>query len=371
MLGSSRSNRWVGTRRGAGAPFAAGESAYFLSVNRGKEGVAVDLKEPAGQRLVRALVGRADVLVENFKVGDLARYGLDYASLAAANPGLVYASITGYGQTGPRSRQPGYDAAVQAHSGLMALTGEGGGGPVKLGVAWIDVLTGLHAATGILAALYERGRSGRGRYLDLSLFEVALASMINQAQNVLLTGESPERLGSAHPNIVPYQAFDSTDAPLVIAVGNDAQFARLCERLELPELAHDARFATNAARVEHRAALIPALQERLRRRPRQVWLERLAAGGVPATPINTLAEALADPQAAARGLVASVDHPIVGPLPLLTSPFGHPDPQAVRAPTAPPRLGQHTAEVLADDLGLTPTEIAELIRGGVVGSARV
>ena len=349
-----------------GPPFVAGESAYFLSVNRGKESVALNLKEERGREIVGALADRADVLVENFKTGDLARYGLDYPTLARRNPGLVYASITGFGHQGPRAAEPGYDAAMQALSGLMAMTGEPDGGPLKLGVAWIDVLSGLHAATGILAALHERGRSGRGRQLDLALFDVALASLANQAQSTLLTGRAPERLGSAHPSIVPYQAFDTADAPLVIAVGNDGQFARLCEALELPELAADRRFADNAARVERREALVTALQQRLRTLPRAVWLERLGAAGVPATPVATLHEALHDPQVAARGLTVTVPHPTVGELPMVTSPFAHPDAGAVRPPAAPPRLGEHTRAVLAADLRYPDAEIATLERDGVV-----
>ena len=231
--------------RGWGPPFAGDQSAYFLSVNRGKESVAIDLKKPDGAALVRRLAARADVLVENFKVGDLARYGLDPASLAEVNPGLIYASITGYGSRGPRAHEPGYDAALQAVTGLMAMTGDPDGGPVKLGVAWVDVLTGLHAAVAILAALHERARTGRGRHLELSLFEVGLASMVNQAQGALLTGEAPARLGSAHPSIVPYQAFETADAPIMLAVGNDDQFARAARVLGAPAWAEDPRFATN------------------------------------------------------------------------------------------------------------------------------
>jgi crotonobetainyl-CoA:carnitine CoA-transferase CaiB-like acyl-CoA transferase len=332
--GGEDTRRW-------GPPFVGGESAYYLAVNRGKQSVAVNLKDARGRAAVRALAARADVLVENFKTGDLARYGLDYPTLAAENPRLIYASITGFGHDGPRAAEPGYDAALQALSGLMAMTGEPDGSPLKLGVAWIDVLTGLHAATGILAALHERGRSGRGRRLDLALFDVALASMVNQAQSTLLTGSAPERLGSAHPNIVPYRAFESADHPLVIAVGNDAQFVRLCEALALPALADDPRFADNAGRVAGRDALEGALQRRLRERPRAEWIERLRAAGVPATPVSTLAEALRDPQTAARGLVATVEHPSAGTLPLVTSPFAHPDPAAVRPPS-PPRCWEST-----------------------------
>ncbi|MEX2500757.1 MAG: CoA transferase, partial [Trueperaceae bacterium] len=248
--------------RAWGPPWAVDQSGYFLSVNRGKESVALDLKTERGRALARALVTKADVVVENFKVGDLERYGLDPASVASANPGLIYASITGYGATGPRAHDPGYDAALQAITGLMAMTGESGGGPVKLGVAWIDVLTGVHAAVGILVALRDRDRTGVGRHLQVSLFETALASLVNQAQGALLTGEAPQRMGSAHPSIVPYQAFETADHPLMLAVGNDAQFVRACEVLELPGLAADGALADNAGRVRHRSRLVPALQAR-------------------------------------------------------------------------------------------------------------
>lgn len=352
-----------------GPPFVGGESAYFLAVNRGKEGVAVDLKQERGRAIVRALAGKADVLVENFKTGDLARYGLDYPSLAPICPRLIYASITGFGHFGPRAGEPGYDAALQALSGVMAMTGEANGPPLKLGVAWIDVLTGVHAATGILAALHERERSGRGRHLDLALFDVALASLINQAQSTLLSGSAPQRLGSAHPNIAPYQAFETADAPLVIAVGNDEQFAALCATLELSALAGDERFAHNSARVQQREALAAALQQRLRAEPRAVWLERLAAAGVPASPVTGLDEALNDPQTSARGLVVQVQHPAVGDLPLVGTPFAHPDGEAVRPPTPPPLLGEHTRSVLKGDLALSDEEISALERDRVVRSA--
>ena len=361
--------------RGWGPPFVGPESAYFLSVNRGKESVAVDLKDPRGRDAVGRLAERADVLVENFKVGDLARYGLDYASLAERNPGLVYASITGFGQDGPRAPEPGYDAALQALTGLMELTGEEGRPPVKLGVAWIDVLTGAHAATAVLAALVARGRSGRGAHLDIALFDVALASLVNQAQSALVTGAPPRRLGSAHPSIVPYQAFEAADGALMIAVGNDVQFRRLCEVLELPELARDARYASNAGRVRARDALVPVLAGRVRERPRGAWLAALRSAGVPATPVATLPEALADPQAVARGLVVQGKHPGVGRLRMVGSPLWHasgPDgeplglmPEAGSSPV-PPRLGEHTRAVLRGDLGMSVAEIDALVGAGVV-----
>ena len=348
--------------RGWGPPYAAGESAYYLSVNRNKQGLAIDLKKSRGRELVRALAQRADVLVENLKTGDSARYGLDYPTLSQLNPRLVYASITGFGQTGPRANEPGYDAAIQSLSGLMAMTGEAGGAPVKLGVAWVDVLTGTHAAAGILAALYERESSGSGKYLDLSLFDVTLAGLVNQAQSSLLTGRAPERLGSAHPSIVPYQAFAAADGELTLAVGNDRQFRRLCEVLGLGDLADDERFASNSARVGNREELLPRLRAALLQRPRAEWLALLRSKGVPAAPVNTLPEALADDQVAARGMVAPVEHPLAGELPMVLSPFLREGTR--RAP--PPLLAQHNQEVLGAELGLSPEELADLEREGVL-----
>jgi crotonobetainyl-CoA:carnitine CoA-transferase CaiB-like acyl-CoA transferase len=354
--------------RGWGPPFASApsgerESAYYLSVNRGKHGLAVDLKDPRGADLIRALARRADIVIENFKVGDLARYGLDAAALRAADPRLIVCSITGFGQTGPRRHEAGYDAALQALSGVMAMTGHPETGPAKIGVAWVDVLTGVHAATAVLAALHRRDRTGEGATIDLALFDVALASLVNQSQSALVTGEAPALLGASHPNIVPYGAFDAADAPLVIACGNDAQFARLCRAIGASELAADARFASNADRVAHRDLLIPLLAERLRTRPRDAWLATLVAAGVPATPVLTVNEALADPQAEARGMIACVEHDRLGSLPVVASPFGaHAVP-----PSPPPRLGEHTADVLTRELGLSRQEVDALARDGVIG----
>lgn len=353
-----------------GPPFAtdgagASESAYFLSVNRGKQGLAVDLADPRGAELVRGLARRADVVIENFKVGDLERYGLDAATLRAADPRLVVCSITGFGQTGPRRHEAGYDVALQAMSGVMAMTGHPETGPTKVGVAWIDVLTGLHAATAVLAALRRRDATGEGATIDLALFDVALASLVNQAQGALLTGDAPELLGTAHPSIVPYQAFDAADAPLVIACGNDAQFARLCGVLDLATLPGEARFASNADRVVHRAELVPILAERVATRSRGAWLAELVAAGVPATPVHSVNEALDDPQVAARGMRYTLDHPRLGPLPSVASPFGR---HAV-PPVAAPGLGEHTAAVLASQLGLSRPELDALAGAGVIGVA--
>ena len=359
-----------------GPPFVAGESGYHLSVNRGKESVVIDLKDARGRELVAGLAARADVLIENYKVGDLVRYGLDYATLAAVNPRLVYLSITGFGQTGPRAEEPGYDAAMQAHSGLLAMSGEPDGGPVKTPVAFIDVLTGLHGAVGVLAALHDRATSGVGAHIDLSLFEVAIASMVNQTQNAILTGEAPAKLGSAHPNIVPYQAFDAADGAVVLAVGNDAQFARLCDVLGIPERARDERFSTNAARVANRTELIGELQALTTTWTRSELLAACARASVPATAVLSLPEALRDPQALARRAVVTGTHPTVGDLGMAASPLWHvhrPDGSVVtEAPDdgqarVPPRLGEHGRAALIDVLGLTATDVETLILAGVVG----
>lgn len=359
-----------------GPPYPAGESGYYLSVNRGKESVVVDLKSPQGAELVRSLARKADVIVENFKVGDLARYGLDYASVAETNPAAVYVSITGYGQTGPRAQEAGYDGAMQAFSGLMAMLGEPGRAPVKLSVAWIDVLTGVHAAVGALAALRRRDRVGTGAHLDISLFDVALASQVNQAQNTLITGEAPAKLGSAHPNIVPYQAFETADGAVVLAVGNDRQFASLCGVLGHPEWA-EGEYATNDGRVAGRERLIPMLQARLTELGTTELLDACNVAKVPATKVMGLDEALAEPQAVARGMVVSGAHPLIGSLDMVASPLWKargPDGQALDlapetgAAPVPPLLGEDTKAVLARELGLSEAELADLAAAGAIGA---
>jgi crotonobetainyl-CoA:carnitine CoA-transferase CaiB-like acyl-CoA transferase len=350
-----------------GPPFQAGESAYYLSCNRGKKSLAVNLKDARGQWIVRELACRADVLVENFKVGDLARYNLDYANLATLNPRLVYASITGFGQSGPHSHEPGYDAALQGATGIMSITGEADGPPVKVGVAWIDVLTGLTAAVGILAALREREQSGLGQHLDLALFDVGLAALVNQAQSYLMTGAVPGRLGSAHPQIVPYQAFAASDGWFMLAAGNDGQYRRVTEVIERPEL-WEARFQTNTDRVAYRAELIPLLAETFVAKPRHYWLTRLRAAGVPATPVNTVAEAFADPQVAARGLLWPTLHPTLGTLTTVANPLNFSRTPA-KPSGPPPLLGEHTAAVLAEVLGYSADDLAELERAGVIARA--
>ncbi len=354
--------------RGWGPPWLAGdgegESAYFACANRGKRSVTIDLARPEGQAIVRRLAARADVLFENHKAGALARRGLGYEDLAAVNPRLVYCSISGFGESGPYRDKPGYDFLVQAMGGLMSVTGEPDGPPVKVGVALTDVLTGMYAATAVLAALAERERSGRGQHVELALLDVQVAALANQAESFLVTGRAPRRLGNAHPSIVPYQAFRTSDGHLVVAVGNDAQFARLADAVGRPALATDARFATNAARVEHRDALVALLADALAARPTEAWVRALDAADVPAGPINDLAQVFADPQVRHRGLRVELARPDGDPVPVVASPI-----RLSRTPVGlarPPRLGEHTREVLVDVLGMDDAEVEALRRAGVI-----
>ncbi len=326
------------------------ESAYYLCTNRGKQSVCVDMKTPEGQAVIRQLAADSDILIENFKVGGAAGFGLDYPSLAQLNPRLVYCSITGFGQNGPLKDRPGYDFLVQAMGGLMSVTGEKNGepgaGPQKVGVALTDIMTGLYAAIGILAALAERDQSGLGQHVDLALLDVTAATLANQATNYLVGGMNPTRLGNAHPNVVPYQSFVCADGHLIVAVGNDAQFRRFVVELGLPELADDPRFVTNRKRVEHREELIPPLQAKMLEQSKQEWIDRLEQAGVPAGPINSVAEVFDEPQLAARQMRVQVPHPLNPELELVGSPI-----KLSRTPVddrrPPPMLGEHTEQVLA------------------------
>jgi crotonobetainyl-CoA:carnitine CoA-transferase CaiB-like acyl-CoA transferase len=290
--------------RGWGPPFVEGEgsAAYFHACNRGKKSLAIDFEAEEGRERVRALAAEADIVIENFKVGGLARYGLDYASLSAANPRLIYCSITGFGQDGPYARRAGYDFMIQGMGGIMDLTGDPAGEPQKIGVAFADIFTGVYAANAILAALHGRENTGRGCHIDLALLDTQVAVLANQAMNYLVSGETPRRLGNAHPNIAPYQTFAVSDGWVIVAVGNDGQFRKLCQLLALPALPDDPRFHTNRDRVANRDALAAALGPALSQRGKGELLTALAASGVPAGPINTVAEVFADPQVAARGL---------------------------------------------------------------------
>lgn len=358
--------------RGWGPPWLADgegnetrESAYFVSANRNKRSVTIDMARPEGQALIRRLVATSDVLVENFKVGGLARYGLDYDSLKVLNPRLIYCSITGFGQDGPEAGRAGYDFMIQGMSGLMSVTGSPDTEPQKIGVALVDVMTGLHAAIAVLAAIEQRHKTGRGQHIDLALFDVAMASLANQALNYLVSGVAPRRLGNAHPNIVPYQAFETSDGHLILAVGNDGQFARFCRIADLPEIAADARFHANAGRVAHREVLIPILGAALMRHTTAEWLAMLDVAGIPAGPINTIAQAFAEPQALARGLALALPHPLGGIAPGVRSPLCLSD-SPLGEPQAPPILGQHTDVILETVLGLPAEERAQLRSAGVL-----
>ncbi|HWH82569.1 MAG TPA: CaiB/BaiF CoA-transferase family protein [Burkholderiaceae bacterium] len=341
--------------RGWGPPYlrdAEGgdvESAYFLCANRNKKSVALDLATPEGQRQIRALAVQSDVLIENFKVGGLAKYGLDYGSLQALNPRLIYCSITGFGQTGPYAQRPGYDFMVQGMGGLMSLTGvpdgEDGAGPMKVGVALTDVLTGLHAVAGILAAVAWRDQSGEGQHIDLALLDVQVSCLANQAQNYLVTGQPPRRQGNAHPSIVPYQSFPTADGEMILAVGNDSQFAAFCRVAGHPEWAADRRFVTNAGRVEHRASLVPLLRQATVQNATADWIVLLEAANVPCGPINTLEQVFADPHVVARGLRIDIPHPVTGTAPAVASPLRL-SKTPVQYRHAAPALGAHTEQVL-------------------------
>lgn len=348
-----------------GADPAVRESGYFLCTNRGKRSVAVDVSTPEGAALVAELAAQSDVVVENFKVGGLAKYGLDWPSLQARNPGLVYCSVTGFGQDGPYADRPGYDFIIQGMGGLMSVSGVPDGEPMKTGVAIVDLFTGLYAANAIQAALHARRATGRGQQIDLALLDVQVAVMANQALNFLVSGRDPRRLGNAHPNIVPYQAFSTADGALTVAVGNDAQYARFCAVLDAPELATDARFATNEARVANRAALIPLLQQRLSTRSTPHWLAQLEAVGVPGGPINTLSQVFADPQVVHRGLRIDREHPTVERVPGVRCPIRMSESE-IGAPLPPPPLGWHTHEVLRERLGLDASQLAALAARGVI-----
>jgi crotonobetainyl-CoA:carnitine CoA-transferase CaiB-like acyl-CoA transferase len=340
----------------AGGPDVNGESAYFLSINRNKESVTLDFKQPEGRAVLDRLIARSDVLVENFRPGTLARLGLDYRALAAAQPRLVYCSISGFGHTGPRSKEPGYDAIMQAEGGLMSITGAADGPPYRLGVAIVDIVSGMFAAYGVAMALFARDRTGRGQEVDLAMLDATVALLTYQAGNFFASGTVPARLGNRHPSIVPYETFAASDGEFVLAVGNDEQWRRFCAIAGLPE---EERFATNRQRVTGYDQLRPLVADRLRTQPRQHWIDRLTAAGVPCGSVRNFEELFADPQLAAREMLARVEHATIGELKTLGVPVKLSDtPGGVRTP--PPTLGQHTEAVLAQELGLSPDAIANL-----------
>jgi crotonobetainyl-CoA:carnitine CoA-transferase CaiB-like acyl-CoA transferase len=347
------------------------ETTSFLAMNRGKRSITVDMSQPEGQALIRSLAAECDILLENFKAGDLARYGLDYASLQATHPQLVYCSISGFGQTGPYSHQPGYDPIFQAMSGLMSITGhaddEPGGGPMRTGFAVGDITAGFYAVSAMLAALRHRDMvSGQGQHIDLALFDAQVAALSHLAMIYLVTGQQPARLGTASPITCPYQAFECADAPIMIAVGNDSQFVKLCEILGRPELASDSRFKTNPDRARHRLVLVPLLAEVLKTRRVAQWYADFDAAGVPSGPINTFAEVFADPQIMHREMLMHMAHPTIGEIPQVANPVRF-SAAPVQYQRPPPLLGEHTADVLRELLHMDEPGIASLRQRQVIG----
>ena len=352
--------------RAWGPPFLQGESAYFLSINRNKESLALDLKHEAASRIVHRLLERADVLVENFRPGTMARLGLEPSAVMARYPRLVYCSISGFGQTGPRRAEPGYDAMMQAEGGLMSITGAADGPPFRLGVAIADIATGLFAAQGILGALYARERTGRGQHVDVAMLDSVAALLTYQAAIAFATGSTPVRMGNRHPSIAPYDIFSVSDGDFVLSVGNDEQFRRLAALLKRPELATDSRFATNASRVTNYDALRSALQTLFATWSREDLLRQLTAAGVPSGAVRSVPEALADPQLHARNMIVNLAHATIGAVRVLGSPVKMSDtPPAIKS--APPALGQHTRSILRHDVGLKEDEIRSLADARAIG----
>jgi crotonobetainyl-CoA:carnitine CoA-transferase CaiB-like acyl-CoA transferase len=360
--------------RGWGPPFltdAQGqetrESAYFLSANRGKDSLALNIADPRGQAILRKIAAQSDILVENFKPGDLARFGLDYASLSALNPRLIYCSITGFGQTGPNAHRAGYDFLVQGEAGLMSLTGSPDGPPMKAGVGIADILCGMYATVGILAALQARHATGRGQHIDLALMDAQVAMLANQGVAHLTDGQVPPRRGNDHPTIVPYGTFPASDGDFILAVGNDGQFSRFVAEAGATHLSHDPRFATNAARVRHREALVPLIAGLTKTRSTADWLAACTALNIPAGPVNTLDQVFASPQVAARQMRITLPHPVAasGTVDLIGNPLKFSD-TPVRPTKAPPQLGQDSASVLARLLDLDAQSCAELAAQGVI-----
>jgi crotonobetainyl-CoA:carnitine CoA-transferase CaiB-like acyl-CoA transferase len=351
--------------RAWGPPFVNGESSYFLSINRNKESLTLDLKSPSARPILKALLERADVLVENFRPGTMERLGLSYDSLTDTHPRLIYCSVSGFGQTGPRSAEPGYDAVIQGEAGLMSITGAADGPPYRLGVAIADIVSGMFAAQGVAFALLARGRTGRGQRVDVGMLDATAALLTYQAGIYFATGTTPGRMGNRHPTIVPYETFEASDGDFVVAVGNDEQWRRFCKIIEADALAADDRFATNRARVINYNELRPLLADRLRQRTRNHWVDTLKAGGVPCGSVRAVSEALEDRQLDARSMTETVDHVSAGAIRVLGVPVKLSDtPGSIRS--APPALGQHTDKILRQDCGLSATEIASLRSRAVI-----
>ncbi len=353
-----------GTRQW-GPPWVGEESAYFLSTNRNKKSMTLNLKHKEGQRLAHELIASADILVENFRPGTTAKLGLDYEKLAAEYPSLIYCSITGYGKYGPYSDRPGYDFMIQAQGGILSITGPEDGPPSKVGVAIVDITAGLHATSAILAALYHRKETGEGQHIDIALFDTQVGWLANVAHNYFATGAPPKRYGNAHPNIVPYETFSTSNGYVAVAVGTDAQFVRLCAAVGRTDLGEDPRYRTNADRVEHRETLVPELQDVFRHQTASEWIELLLEHQIPVGPVNDIPTVLNDPQVLAREMVLEVEHSSLGPIQQLG-----PVPKLSRTPArvrkAPPTLGEDTASVLLNELGLSSAEIERLRVEGVI-----
>jgi formyl-CoA transferase len=345
------------------------DSAYFMAINRGKRSVTIDIATPRGQELIRQLAATSDVLIENYKVGDLKRYGLDYEQIRKINPRIVYCSITGFGQTGPYRNRPGYDYIFQAMSGLMSITGGpdhlDGGGPAKVGLAICDVITGIYSSFAVMTALAHREQTGEGQHIDMSLLDTTIATISHINMNYLVGGIVPKRMGTGHPSIVPYQMFQALDGPIVVAVGNNGQFAKLCTLLEVPELASDARFLTNPLRVEHRDQLVPMLAAVFERATMQAWVEKLTGAGVPCGPLYDIPQVFQDAHIKSRGVRVELDHPRAGSVSILANPARLSlTPPSYDRPA--PLLGEHTHEVLQGLLGLSDQAIAQLAEDGVI-----
>jgi crotonobetainyl-CoA:carnitine CoA-transferase CaiB-like acyl-CoA transferase len=365
--------------RGLGPPFLrdrdgkdTAESAFFLSANRNKKSIALDLSQPRGQEIIRQFAAISDIVVENYKVGTLSRYGLDYESLKKINPSVVYCSITGFGQTGPSRHKPGYDTLFQAMGGVMSVTGDAddvpGGGPMKVGIILADIMTGMYAAVGILGALRHRERTGIGQYIDLSLMDSQTATLSHQAMSYLISGQNPKRFGTSAPAVVPSQRFQCADGFLVLVVGNDPQFRRLADVVGHPEWADDERFKSNGARVRNRTTLVPLLEEIFRKFPKTYWLEKLETAEIVSGPINEISDVFADPQVVARNMVVEVEHSSGSPLKLVANPLRMSETPLDRY-EPPPVLGQHTVELLSDVLRLGASEIEELLSAKIVAGA--
>jgi crotonobetainyl-CoA:carnitine CoA-transferase CaiB-like acyl-CoA transferase len=350
--------------RGWGPPETGGESAYYLCTNRNKRAMTLNLKTREGKDILRALVQNADVLIHNFKPGTMEKWGLDYEELSGINSGLIYAAISGFGQTGPYRSQPGYDYIVQAMGGLMSITGSEESGPMKVGVAIADVATGLYTAIGILAALHERQHSGKGQAIDLALFDAQISLLVNVASNYLVSGKVPKRYGNGHPNIVPYQTFKAADMDMVVAVGNDQQFFKLCKILGKEEWAHDPKFSTNSMRVIHREEICGLLQQEFGKRPAADWLSLLSNAGIPNAPIYNMEQLFADPQVWARKMQVEVPHPTAGTVSLVGSPL-----KLSRTPVSirnhPPLVGEHTREILLEH-GFEERQVEEWLNHKII-----